>query len=401
MSDEVRMSTTERPVDSRDTVSPLGRVLHSKPVRVFWHYLVSRGPLMGAGLAYQAIFAVFAALWLVFSAAGLVIGQNDALKETLLTAAASAVPGLIDLDGSAGPATGAIDPDELLKASVLGWAGALALVGLLVAVLGWLESAREAVRTIFGLPVAGGNLLLLKLKDLGLALVFGIALLVSSALSALTTQLLGAALDFLGFERSGVTTVLGTLVGLLVVLALDTTVLAALFRVLSSVTIPGRRLFGGALIGGIAVCVLKVGGSALLDGATSRNPLFASFAVIIGLLIWFNLVCQSILMCSAWIAVGMTDHGIAPDPEAEALRRETEERRAEQEAASREAEIERRVEALAARRAAVAARRADAAVGADARATSPGSAPPLRRVRAATSRWWRRLRGRDEVGGPS
>ena len=41
--------------------------------------------------------------------------------------------------------------------------------------------------------------------------------------------------------------------------------------------------------------MLKLLGTALLGGGTN-NPLLASFAVIIGLLIWFNLVCQVILL---------------------------------------------------------------------------------------------------------
>jgi membrane protein len=59
--------------------------------------------------------------------------------------------------------------------------------------------------------------------------------------------------------------------------------------------------------------VLKVLGNALLGGA-SRNPLLASFAVIIGLLIWFNLISQVILLSASWIAIGVADDGIIVDP---------------------------------------------------------------------------------------
>jgi membrane protein len=83
--------------------------------------------------------------------------------------------------------------------------------------------------------------------------------------------------------------------------------------------------------------VLKVLGSALLGGA-SRNPLLASFAVIIGLLIWFNLVCQVILLTASWIATGMADDGIIADPEIEAERREAERVAAEKVAATARAQ---------------------------------------------------------------
>ena len=53
-------------------------------------------------------------------------------------------------------------------------------------------------------------------------------------------------------------------------------------------------------------------GNSLLGGA-SNNPLIASFAVFIGLLIWFNLVCQVVLAAAAWVAVGIKDDRIVLD----------------------------------------------------------------------------------------
>jgi membrane protein len=36
--------------------------------------------------------------------------------------------------------------------------------------------------------------------------------------------------------------------------------------------------------------------------------------VIIGLLIWFNLISQVILLSASWIAIGVADDGIIVDP---------------------------------------------------------------------------------------
>jgi membrane protein len=75
--------------------------------------------------------------------------------------------------------------------------------------------------------------------------------------------------------------------------------------------------------------MLKVLGTALL-GAAGANPLLASFVVIIGLLIWFNLVCQVILVAAAWFIVSMIDSGVPLDEVAakERRQREAEERAA-------------------------------------------------------------------------
>jgi len=303
----------------------IAKTMKLKPVRVFLHFTTRGGPLMASGLSYQAIFAVFAGLWVGFSIIGLVIQRNTELRNSIIDTIAASVPGLID----PGDGSGAIDPSILLDTGALNLTGIIALAGLLFTALGFLASARDAVRRVFELHAPPANFLLLKLKDLGLAIAFGAAIVLSTALSSGSTVLLGYALDFVGIGSDSLAaTVLGRTIGLAVVLALDTIVLAALYRILSGIPIPRGRLFGGALLGGIGLGALKAVGNTLL-GRDPNNPLLASFAIIIGLLIFFNLVCQVILLCAAWIAVGMEDNGIAADPEAAEAARLEEERIAE------------------------------------------------------------------------
>lgn len=284
----------------------VARVQRLKPVRVFLQYSSQRGPILASGLAYQAIFAVFAGLWLAFSIAGVVIVGSPALLDGLVTFLNASVPGLIDV----GNDSGAIDLDLLTQAGILGWTGAIAAVGLLLTALGWLASGRDAVRTIFGLPAASTNFVLLRLKDLGLAVGFGAAVIASAALSVASTSALGAVFDALGIDQRSLPAILVARgVGLLLVLVVDTIVLALFFRVVSGIRIPVRMLAQGTIIGAVALGVLKALGSALLGGATA-NPLLAGFAVIIGLLIWFNLLCQVILLSASWIAVTAADAGL-------------------------------------------------------------------------------------------
>ncbi len=92
------------------------RIQKLKPVRVFMHYSARRGPILAAGLSYQAIFSVFAALWAGFSVAGFVLGGNPELRDGPVRrhrrhrcpVSSTAATG------------GAIDPDDLLASSVLG-----------------------------------------------------------------------------------------------------------------------------------------------------------------------------------------------------------------------------------------------------------------------------------------
>ncbi len=286
-----------------DTVA---RVMKLKPVRVFTAYTSRRGPLLSAGLSYQSIFAVFAAIWVGFAIAGSVIRSRPELQQALFDLLETNVPGLID-DGSG---TGAINPDDLFQSGVLGWTGLIAAVVLLFTALGWLASGRDAVRAMFGMPGAEANLLVQWLKDLGLAVAFGAAILLSAVLSVISNSALGWFFDTLGIdERSDAAYWLGRVVGILLVLVLDTVTLAIFYRVVSSIAIPFRLLAQGTILAAVALGVLKILGQSLLGGATN-NPLLASFAVIIGLLIWFNLICQVILIGAAWIAVGAADRDL-------------------------------------------------------------------------------------------
>ncbi|MEO7350077.1 MAG: YihY/virulence factor BrkB family protein [Terrimesophilobacter sp.] len=291
-----------------------------QPVRVFLHFQNNRGFLLAAGLSFQSIFAVFAGIWVGFATAGLVLKNNPDLSHAFFSTLARSVPGLVTWGG----VTGVINPNDLLRVEILGWTGAIAAAGLLFTAVGWLASARDAVRALFDLPGERLNFFLLKLKDFGLMVAFGGALILSSVLSVLSTQALEFTLDWLGFSGDSLaSTVLGRISGLLLMLLLDTVVLAGLYRTLSGLKIPFRRLIIGSVLGAAALGVLKVLGGFLLGGA-GRNPLLASFAIIIGLLIWFNLTCVVILLGASWIAVGMADAGLAADPKIAAERREEE-----------------------------------------------------------------------------
>lgn len=271
--------------------------------RALQRYSARSGPILASGLAYRALFASFAGLWVGFAIAGTVVSTNTALQDAVLGLIAQAVPGLIDLGEG-----GAIDAQLLIDARVFGVTGAIALVGLLFTALGFLHALRGAVRQLFHLPPRPEHLILSRVRDVGLALAFGLLIIVSAGLSVVGTQATAWMLELLGISDSTLALVLGRSVSLLIMFGLDLVTLGTLFRVLSEVAIPWRYLRTGALLGALALGGLKIVGGLLLGG-TSSNPLIASFAVIIGLLIWFNLVCQVILISAAWIATRSDDAG--------------------------------------------------------------------------------------------
>lgn len=282
----------------------IARVVQLRAVRVFGRYAEKNGPILASGLSLTALYSVFAGIYVGFAVLGFFIESDVTLKAAVISTLSTSVPGLIDTGNG-----GAINLDALFKSRVLNWTSLIALVAVLVTALSWFAAARSAVRTMFDLPQDKTFFLLLKLRDLGLVLAFGAVTMLSAAMSVFSTSALNFLFRLAGIDNhSAFATVIATAIGLLIALAIDTTVLAALFRVLLAVKVPWHRLFAGALIGGVALGILKALGATIVGGA-GKNPLLASFAVIIGLLVWFGLICQVILLSATWISVDMADHG--------------------------------------------------------------------------------------------
>lgn len=289
-----------------------------KPVRVFAHYSQVRGPILASGLAYQALFAVFAALWVAFSIAGLVVSGDSGLQRSIVDFLGETVPGLID-DGDG---DGAIDPSVLSSGAAFSISGVIALGGLLFLALGWLDAARASVRTILGLPPATANFFLQKLLDLAGGVAFAALLLAAAGLSFAGSSATDLLLDWFGVSRDSILgSVVGRAVSLVVSVLVYAVALTGLYRVLSRARVPWRFLRGGVLIGAAGITGLTVASSLLLGGATN-NPLIASFAVVAGLLIYYNFVCQVLLIAASWMAVGIEDAGVVLDEKVAADRLE-------------------------------------------------------------------------------
>jgi len=283
----------------------VARAMKHRPVRVFQRYSAKNGPILAGGLSLTALYSVFAGLYVGFALLGLSIESNPDLKNAVINTLSTSVPGLIKNAGG----SGAIDLDALFKSRVLGWSSVIAAAALLVTALSWFSSARSAVRALFDLAPDTTFFLLLKLRDLALVAAFTAVTILSAVISIFSTSALNLLFDLVGMGHKTVFAAgVGHAVGLLIALVIDTLVLAMLFRALLAVRIPWQRLLTGSLLGGLALGILKVLGATFVGGA-GKNPLLASFAVILGLLVWFGLVCQVILIAATWISVDMADHG--------------------------------------------------------------------------------------------
>jgi membrane protein len=297
------------------------RTLAFFPVRVWRRFLAQNGFILSAGMSYQALFAVFAAVYVIFAIAGIWLTGNADAMQAFIALVNTYAPGLIGTDGADGVITDQ-DLEEVAQAttSLFGLTGAVALGGLIWTAISWITYARMAVRSMFGLPKDMRSYVLLKTRDFLAGFAFGAVLLLATVLSIATTSFLDWLIGLLDWDLSSRwSNALVQFGALLVVFIIDTLALAVLFRFLTNAAMAWRRMWVGSLLGSAGLSALQIFGGLLLTRA-GTNPLLATFAVFIGLLLWFRLTSIVILVAAAWIAVEATDAN-------ESLRRLTPEQR--------------------------------------------------------------------------
>jgi membrane protein len=275
-------------------------VLATKPVRAFLVYIEHHGPMLADSVTYRTLFSVFAGLFLGFALGGIWLSSRPDAMEALVETIGAAIPGLVGEDGL-------IHPDDLVQPITLSIAGVLALIGLVGAAIGAVGSLRIAFRNLGDQPDDQTFFVWVLLRDLALAIGFGAALTVAAAVTFFSTTALETLFGWLGLStRDPIYDGATRAVSILVIFAIDTVVIAAMFRLLSGLRPSARSLWTGALLGGVGLTVLQLLSSLFVGGATT-NPLLASFGSLIALLLWFNLSSQVILIAAAYIVAGVDE----------------------------------------------------------------------------------------------
>lgn len=303
------MSTDSRSPDAtrqsalqRSGAAVIRWALTLRPVRAALLYAERHGPLLADGITYRALFSVFAGVLLGFSIAALWLAGNPVAWKAIVDAVEAAVPGLIG-------ERGVVHPDELRHPVTLSIAGLASLVGLIGAALGAIGSLRTAVRLIAGTAQDDVLWIWVVLRNLLLAATIGASFVLSAFLTIVGRVGIEWLAGLLGLpEHSPLAVGSVRALSLVVVFALDAALIAVVFRLLSGVRTAGRTLAGGALLGGAGLLVLQEL-SGLFVGGAARNPLLASFATLLALLIWLNLSAQVMLISCAYIVTAHEEQG--------------------------------------------------------------------------------------------
>jgi membrane protein len=281
-----------------------------RPMRAWQHYNLQHGPLMSAGIGFNMFFSITGLLTTGFSIAGLVLRGQPALLDTIISSVAQSAPGLLKVNGG----EGLVDPQELLNPDGLGWTAVIAAAVTVFTSLRWIAGLRDGLRGVLELPPLKVNPALLKLRDAGTLLLLGVALVISAGASLVFGTAAGWVSDFLQLDDA-VAVPLATSIKIGVPLVLSWVTALIMFRLGGSLKLSRRALLEGTILAAFGTTILQVFSTELLAGA-GRNPILAPFAIIIGLLIWFNLVSQVYLISAGWTAIREVDLKTAtPDHE--------------------------------------------------------------------------------------
>ncbi|MDS1269828.1 YihY/virulence factor BrkB family protein [Lipingzhangella sp. LS1_29] len=263
-------------------------------------YSQCRGSQLAAAVTYFAFLSLFPVLALAFALVGYATVVYPEARTALQQAIEGALPGFA--------ADAAVDSVAEARTG----AGLFGLLGLLYAGLGVISALREALRTIWlkG-PDERPNVVVAKLLDLLVLGVLGLALLSSVALTSFAQAATHWLLTQAGLSGTAVQTLLLRLLGLGITIAFSTLIFLVVFQRLSGTRRPWRMLWRGALLAAVGFEMLKSLGALLVSG-TMGNPVYASFAVTVGLLVWINIVARYLMFTAAWTATWLpmpTVHG--------------------------------------------------------------------------------------------
>jgi membrane protein len=237
------------------------------------------GGRLAAASAYFGFFAVFALSMLGFVLLGQIFRNNRTVIDTVSLYLRANLPQL--------------NTKEVLESSQQ--VGIIAVIGLVIAGVGWVETLRSSQRALWQLEQQPGHPVIRWLVDLAVLLGLGVLLMLSIAVSA---GLQDFVLRVIGQPELSPLRV--TLRGWnsLIAGAVDLILGAALLAGVPRLRMSLRRLLPSALLFAVGLGILKTLGKWYIT-RTENNPAYQLVAGTVGVLIFMYLLHQLLLFAAA------------------------------------------------------------------------------------------------------
>jgi len=243
------------------------------PLAVYTRFKEHNGARLAANGSYYAFFSIFPLMVAFVSILGIVLKDDPELREDLVDGAMGSIPVLgTQIEDSSQPITGNI------PIVVIGVAGALWAGSKMI------DALTFAFNELWDVPPTERPMnLLARLKGLVVLGVFGLGLAGSTLLAGLPAMFdLGAA---------------GPLVGLAASAATNVVVIGLSLKLLVARRLGIDEIWPAAVPAGIAIVALQQVGVWLVDLINGSSDTYGAFAGIIGLLAWFHVIFQVLLLC--------------------------------------------------------------------------------------------------------
>lgn len=265
-----------RLVDRARQLAP--RLMRLRPVRAAIRYNDLRGNRLAGAVSFYGFVSLFPLLALVGAIAIHVIGPSGV--QTIQAIVDENLPGL--------------ELDVAVFANRAGTVGIIGAVALLWTGLLWVDATRAAVRSMWELDDAPGNLVVRKLVDLAALIGLGAVILVSWGATVMVDAVTEDVLDWLGIDGN-FGQVTSRVVALVLAILSSTVLFGYLLAGLPRIPIPPRILLIAALVGGLTFEVLKQLVTQFTVVVAPDNT-YAAFAVPLALLTWIYLVTRLLML---------------------------------------------------------------------------------------------------------
>lgn len=247
-------------------------------------FAAAGGTRLAAAIAYYALLSLFPLVILLVAAGSLVLDEAT-VRERIADRIAGALP-LTE--------SGAADVRDLLagaggRAAAVGLAG---LAGLLWSASGMMGALRAGVTAVSG-PEPGRPFLRGKLVDLGMIAGVGVLLLASAATTVTARVAREQVLEPIGVPGAG------TLIGILVPIALATATLLVLIRLVPAAPPSRAGALRAAVAGGVALWALATGFGLYVANFGRYNAIYGSLGTIVALMVFAWLAAIVVLLAAA------------------------------------------------------------------------------------------------------
>lgn len=263
-------------------------------VRAWSQLSQTNGSLLAGALTFFSFLALFPLILLAVAVAGFVFASDPDLEQRLFTKIAEQAPGKF----------GTTIKDAIQNAvDAKTGVGIVALAGLLLTGLGWVNNLRQATEQVWGHSPPKRSFIPAKIADLSVLVGLGLGLLLSVALTAVGSALSGTVLRATHLNDIPGASVLTLVLGILIAVIADLAIFGFLLVRLPKAEVPRGLALRGALLAAVGFEILKLFGTYYI-AKVSSNASYGAFGTIIGVLVWLNLVFRYLMYCTAWTATG-------------------------------------------------------------------------------------------------